>query len=360
MPDMDGFETAQKLKEDITVKEIPIIFITAKNNIEDIQKGFDSGGFDYIMKPFNNTELLARVKTHVNLKKAMDNIKKLSTAVEQSASSIIITDINGIIEYVNKKVTSISGYNKNELIGANPRLFKSGKQTKEYYMKLWDTILSGTEWNGEFCNKSKSGALYWELSTITPIRNDSGEVINFIGIQEDITLRKQMEEKLRIHATTDNMTGLFNRRFGLEILDKEMQLIKRQNGSLVIIFIDANNLKLANDKFGHHEGDSLLLIISESLKKYLRNSDTLCRLGGDEFLIILPDCNIEQASEIWKRIQQNFDEINKSKIKPYPVTVSHGFGLYNPKSEDIDLDQLVARADEAMYEDKQISKKLKE
>ncbi len=125
-----------------------------------------------------------------------DEIRKLYRGIEQSPASIIITDLKGNIEYANTKVIKISGYNLEEIIGQNPRIFSSGEKSKEEYKELWDVILSGNVWYGELHNKKKNGELYWESVSISPIVNDKGEITNFIGIKEDITDRKQMISEL--------------------------------------------------------------------------------------------------------------------------------------------------------------------
>ncbi|MBI9066902.1 MAG: PAS domain S-box protein [Salinivirgaceae bacterium] len=135
-------------------------------------------------------------------------ITKLSLAVEQSANSIVITDLNGNIEYTNPKFSKIAGYSKEEVIGQNPRIINSGKQPKAYYEEMWLTISAGNTWNGEFCNKTKNGNLFWENATITPIRNEGGELINYLAIKEDITARKFAEMALK--ESEEKTTILFN------------------------------------------------------------------------------------------------------------------------------------------------------
>ncbi|OYT17867.1 MAG: hypothetical protein B7C24_00355 [Bacteroidetes bacterium 4572_77] len=129
---------------------------------------------------------------------AQKQIKKLSTAVEQSANTIVITDIKGNIEYVNPKFTELTAYTADEVMGKNPRILKSGIHPKEYYEEMWQTITAGKIWKGEFCNKTKQGVLYWEQVVITPITDENNNIINFLGIKEDITERKKAEETLRL------------------------------------------------------------------------------------------------------------------------------------------------------------------
>lgn len=145
-----------------------------------------------------------------------DQFQKLSIAVEQSANSIIITDINGNIEYVNKKFIDISGYSFQEVLGKNPRILKTNYKSKDEYKELWDTILSGKEWNGVFCNRNKKGEIYWESATISPIKNENGDLINFLAIKEDITLTKKLENELvenqkMLSTLMSNLPGLVYR-----------------------------------------------------------------------------------------------------------------------------------------------------
>lgn len=140
---------------------------------------------------------LAMIEDITERKNAEDEIRKLSRAVEQSPVTVIITDINGDIEYVNPKFTETTGYSFEEVIGKNPRILKSGETSSEIYEKLWETVISGNEWKGELHNKNKNGKLYWELASISPIRNTDGKTTHFLGVKEDITKRKQAEEELR-------------------------------------------------------------------------------------------------------------------------------------------------------------------
>jgi PAS domain S-box-containing protein len=126
-----------------------------------------------------------------------EQFRKLTCAVEQSPTTVVITDIKGNIEYVNPKFTRLTGYTFKEAIGQNPSILKSGKTPPEEYKRLWEFITSGKEWHGEFCNKKKNGELYWESASISPIRNAEGVITHFVGIKEDITERKKMEEMLQ-------------------------------------------------------------------------------------------------------------------------------------------------------------------
>jgi diguanylate cyclase (GGDEF)-like protein len=165
-----------------------------------------------------------------------------------------------------------------------------------------------------------------------------------------------MEEQLSHLANTDMLTGAFNRRAGLLLLEAQMKQANRDKTQLTIVFVDIDNLKTVNDKYGHNEGDELITAVSNGIGQVLRASDTLCRIGGDEFLIILPKCNKEQADQTWNRVVDIFDHYNKSNSKPYEICASYGFAEYPPEKE-MPLDEFISLADREMYKCKQRLKK---
>jgi PAS domain S-box-containing protein len=221
MPGMDGFETCRRLKANEESKDIPVIFLSALADTDDKVKGLELGAVDYIAKPIQVKEVLARLNTHLTIrnlqnkkllqqneelkqeitkrKQVEEQLRKFSRAIEQSANTIVIADLNGTIEFVNPAFSIKTGYSSREAIGQNPRLLKSGKQPSEYYTELWSTITSGQVWTGELCNKRKNGELYWEFATISPIKDQNGKTTHYVAIKEDITQRKQAEEALRIY-----------------------------------------------------------------------------------------------------------------------------------------------------------------
>lgn len=152
---------------------------------------------NFLNDPAFNAVMLTMRDISVN-KKNEDQLRKLSLAVEQSSSSIVITDLDGNIEYVNPKFQQITGYTANELIGKNPKILKSGAQPQEYYKDMWETVKNGKTWTGQFLNKKKNGEFYWEAATISPIKNNEGVLTHFLGVKEDITERKNQEESLRL------------------------------------------------------------------------------------------------------------------------------------------------------------------
>ncbi|MBN2323375.1 MAG: PAS domain S-box protein [Spirochaetes bacterium] len=158
--------------------------------------------WEVVISPITDTkgeveQLIAISRDITERKLADEELRKLSIAVQQSPVSILITDVQGDIEYVNRRFSEITGYNYKEVLGKNPRLLKSGEHTPEFYDSLWGTISAGREWQGEICNKKKNGELFWESATISPIKNEEGMITHYIGIKENITDRRNLEDQLR-------------------------------------------------------------------------------------------------------------------------------------------------------------------
>jgi hypothetical protein len=228
MPGMDGYDVCRKLKTDARFKAIPVLFLTAHTDRDSRIKAVEAGADGFLSKPFDDLELKVQILAMTKLKaanrlhrlekeklaalvaertqelerelaerrRAEEELRTLLTAVEQSANMIEITDPNGNIEYVNPAFEKGTGYSSAEAIGRNPRILKSGRQDHAFYETLWETILSGKIWRGEFHNRRKDGSLYWESATISPVQNDKGKTVHFIAIKEDITGRKAMEASL--------------------------------------------------------------------------------------------------------------------------------------------------------------------
>ena len=220
MPGMNGFEVCKRLKasNNPQVKEIPIIFISALNQTLDKVKAFSTGGVDYITKPFQADEVLARVETHLTLRHlqrtlqernaqleqeiiehqmAEEKLRKFSRAVEQSANIIVISDLTGKVEYVNPAFCQATGYSQEEVIGSTANVFLSGDLPKEVHQQLWSTLERSEVWQGELLNKRKDGETYWEFATISPIRNSDGKTTHYLAVKENIMARKRMEEQLQ-------------------------------------------------------------------------------------------------------------------------------------------------------------------
>jgi len=222
---------------------------------------------------------------------------------------------------------------------------------------LWEglylRVLEGNMENEEQDYQAGHQQMYLDI-TLHPIINQ-GKITGISGFARDITQHKLAEEQLRLYAATDVMTGVLNRRTGMAVLETQLQLSKRNNIPLTVCFIDLNDLKGVNDHYGHAEGDAYILLVTQAMKINIRDMDTICRMGGDEFLIIFPQCNQVDAELIYSRINQHLNECNQQKAKPYPVSISHGTAEFYT-DQLLSAEDLVSLADTRMYEEKRIYK----
>jgi diguanylate cyclase (GGDEF)-like protein/PAS domain S-box-containing protein len=244
--------------------------------------------------------------------------RKLARAVEQSANAIVITDSKGQIEFVNPAFTRVTGYTLEEVQGQNPRVLKSGEQAPEFYRDLWGTIMSGETWQGEFHNRRKDGTLYWEAATISPIRRSDGQITHFVAVKEDITARKEAQdglkaanEQLRLQlkqieelqailreqAIRDPLTDLYNRRFLSEMMPRELLRAGREGYPVSMVMMDIDHFKEFNDTYGHEAGDVVLQTLAAHLEALTRQGDIVCRYGGEELLVVLPNVPLGIAAE---------------------------------------------------------------
>ena len=254
-----------------------------------------------------------------------NTLKKLSMAVEQSPNVVVITDVNGLIEYVNPRFTDITGYLPEEVIGKSPRLLNSGETTNEIYNDLWKTLLSGQEWRGVFHNKKKNGDLYWAEELISPITNNLGEITHFIALQEDITEVRRISDEIDFQTTHDLLTGLLNRNQFENELTRIVMHAHKHHSHHVLCFIDIDQFKIVNDTCGHLAGDELLRQISHLIRDKLRNRDTLARPGGDEFLILLEDASLAQGEHVIKMIMNDLKLFRfQWEDHNFPVEISAG------------------------------------
>jgi diguanylate cyclase (GGDEF)-like protein/PAS domain S-box-containing protein len=276
-------------------------------------------------------------------------LRILVTAVEQSPVSVIITDPNGIIEYVNAKFTQVTGYSAEEAIGKTPRIIKGGFLPGAFYKDLWQTILAGEEWHGVFHNRTKAGDLVWEVASISPIRDEHGAVTHFVGVKEDITELKQLQGQLEHMARHDQLTGLPNRFLFQDRLSQALVQSRRRGSQFAVMYMDLDEFKKVNDTHGHETGDALLVAAGERMQRCIRESDTLARLGGDEFALLLWDLKGPvNASRIAEALVQTLSEPFELGSSTCRIGVSIGISLYPRDGET--SDQLLSSADAAMYD----------
>ena len=281
--------------------------------------------------------------------------RKLHAAVENSPAVIVITDSDGLIEYVNPKFYTLTGYVAPEIMGQNPRILKAGTQPQEFYEQMWSTIKSGHDWWGEFHNRRKDGSFFWERASISPIKDDSGTITHFVAVKEDITEQKKGHEELAQMAHFDRLTGLPNRTLFFDRAAKAIHLAKRENKLCCVLFIDLDGFKNINDTHGHEVGDQVLCACAQRLQVTLRQSDTAARMGGDEFTVILTRLKRrEDAGVVAGKILASLARPLMIGSADCSVGASIGIGIFPEDAED--LEGLLRTADNAMYEVKRTGK----
>jgi diguanylate cyclase (GGDEF)-like protein/PAS domain S-box-containing protein len=386
MPEMDGFEVCRRLKASPQLKDIPVIFVTALNEAGSEVKGLELGAADYITKPVNVA--IARCRIHnllerENLRRQVeaqrdqleeevarrrqseDMLRKLSVAVEQSPASVVITDLDALIEYVNPRFTEVTGYSATEAIGQNPRVLQSGQMPKETYALMWQELTAGLVWHGELINRRKNGEVFWEETQIAPIKNPAGVVTHYVALKNEITERKHLEEQVLHFAFYDPLTQLANRRLLSDRVSQIMAASKRSACYAAAVVLDLDNFKPLNDKHGHLVGDLLLIEVAARLTCCVRETDTLARFGGDEFVVMLGELDVDRAVSTSQALAVA-EKIRHSLQEPYRLTVTQqgkadfvvehhctaSIGVVVFMNHEGSPDQVIEWADAAMYQAK--------
>lgn len=271
-------------------------------------------------------------------------------ALDQHAI-VSMTDPDGNITYANDRFCAISGFTREELLGANHRIIKSNHHPISFFADLWSTITAGRVWHGEVKNCRKNGEEYWVSSTVVPLSDASGRVSRFISIRTDITERKRAEEaleaanaELRRLATTDRLTGAWNRRHFEDQATLEIERVQRYGKPLALILLDIDQFKAVNDRLGHQVGDQVLLELVRRLSPNLRALDVLARWGGEEFAILAPHCSLDAGGQLAEKLRsllvaEPFKDVG---------AVTASFGVAELRAGE-SFDDWLKRTDDALY-----------
>jgi len=280
-----------------------------------------------------------------------DEIDLASKAFEHTAEGIFITNARADIISINKAFTEITGFSPTEVLGEKTHLFQSETRDQDFFENMWESLEVTGRWQGEIWNRNKEGEIYPEWLTITTVKNEKNEVTNYIGVFTDITARKQSEERLRFLATHDPLTDLPNRDLFNDRLNHTLARARRNRQEAAVLLLDLDQFKNINDTCGHSIGDRLLQIVATRLKKCLRKSDTVARMGGDEFTFILEEIPTRQVCKVVaQKILQTISEPYQINDHNLTITVSVGISIFPDHGHDPDT--LIKNADIAMYQAK--------
>ena len=275
-------------------------------------------------------------------------LKMLSSAVENSNSMVLITDLHGDIDYANPEFCKITGYEAKEITRLNSRVLRAEDADMQKLSDMWAVISAGGDWHGELRNKKKNGEYYWAMISISPITDDYGRVSHYVSVSEDVTEQKENHIKMEQLAYVDTLTGLANRILLRDRLEQGLKAVQRNSSRMALLYIDLDQFKRINDSLGHDVGDALLMQVADRLRHCVRHQDTVARMGGDEFVILLSDMDaMTSASSVARKILDSMREPHK--LLRHEIIITPSIGITIAPDDSLNADILLKNADMAMY-----------
>ncbi|MDJ0516217.1 MAG: diguanylate cyclase [Trichodesmium sp. MO_231.B1] len=349
MPEEDGFQVCHQLKHDLKYQDVPIIFITVSKEPEDSKLAFELGAVDYINKPFQHEEVLARVKTHLTIKKQAEELKqseaKSNTIVTHLYDGILIVDKDGVVKFANPAAARIFGQPLEVILNhtLGTPILTSDKALLDFIcpdgkLGVAEITVAKTEWQGETVN-------------IICLRDISDRQKAMQQLEVALTKQKELSQELEKMATTDPLTNIYNRRQIMKLAAQEFARSIRYQNSFSIFLMDIDKFKIINDTYGHQIGDKVIIEMVKTVLKNIRNVDIFGRLGGDEFMVILPETNKEQGVEVAKRIcssMRNIEITFEADIIKFSISI----GVASYSKEIKNLEEIICSADKALYKAK--------
>ncbi|WP_434782923.1 putative bifunctional diguanylate cyclase/phosphodiesterase [Ferrovum myxofaciens] len=359
LPDFNGLVALEIVQR--THPEVPVIMVTgALTDVEAVEL-IHAGAKDYVLKdrlarlaPAVRLTLLAEQEVHA--RKVVDQELRIAATAFETQEGIVITDRDQHILRVNCAFTRLTGYSAMEALGRTPAILKSGRQDAAFYQAMWETLNRDKYWQGELWNRRKNGEIYPEWLTITAVLDGDGQVTNYVGVFSDITLRKEADEKIHQLAFYDPLTGLPNRRLLHDRLQQAMTSSVRSQCKGALLFLDLDNFKVLNDTRGHDIGDLLLIEVAKCLRDCVRSGDTVARIGGDEFIIMLENLSEDTqqaaaaAQDVGEKVLKAINHSFSLQGVDYHCSSSIGINLFH--GNDTGMDDLLRHADTAMYQAK--------
>ncbi len=301
----------------------------------------------------NSKNVIAFIKRSNNIKVWEKDHYLYQQIFENSSEGIIVTDKNGLILTVNKAFSNITGYKKNEVMGKTPKVIKSNKHERNFYQTIWKTLDQEGYWEGEIWNRKKNGEAFLEWLSINSIVDKKNKTIHYIGFFHDITGQKKIEEDIQYLSYYDALTTLPNRfMFQDKLLKAIHNAKKNKNSKIALLYINLDRFKNINDTLGHVIGDLLLIEVSHRLQELIPKDNTLSRLSGDDFAILIPFIDDENmVLNFAQTILDDFKKPFKIKERDIFITVSIGISLYPENGEGVRT--LLKNSELAMFKAKE-------
>jgi len=285
-------------------------------------------------------------------------LKQAATVFESANEGILICDKNNTIVRANQRVEEITGYSEMELLGKNPKIFSSGDQSNKFYKDMWNQLILNGTWEGELWNRRQNGEVYPQSLKISTVFDDNKEPAYFIGLLSDITFEKEHQNALEKMAHFDALTNLPNRFLLSDRISQAIHSIQRTDEMSAIMFVDLDGFKLVNDTYGHQAGDYLLKTLANRLSNSIREGDTVARIGGDEFVVVISSTkDVHEFSFIEHRLLTETSKKVMFENNELNVSSSIGAVYYGHQyGKNMGSEQLLRLADQAMYQAKQQGK----
>jgi diguanylate cyclase (GGDEF)-like protein/PAS domain S-box-containing protein len=387
MPGIDGFEVCRRLKASPELSQVPVIFLSAQHDTDDKVRGFELGAVDFIAKPFQAEEILARTDAHVRLGRAQkalaeeralleqrvaERTAELGREVEQrraneeflrlasqvfeaTQDAIVVAGPDGRIVATNPAFTQISGYSAAEVLGRNVALLHAGDQDASWFAVMVQAVAKTGHWSGEILARRKNGDTYPGLLSASVVRDEAGQVINHVAVFMDITERKAEQHLIDFLSNHDALTGLPNRLLARQRFEQTLAAARREGRCVAVMCLDLDRFKSINDSYGHDIGDKALQVVSKYLSETVREGDTVTRQGGDEFQIIVADD--AQLGATMALAQKILAGLRKDLvIDGQQITVTSSIGIAVSLTDGDSLDELVRNGDTALFRAKEIGR----
>ncbi len=280
-------------------------------------------------------------------KHAEEQLRLAARVFDRAAEGVLVTDINQRVLTVNDAFVKVTGYGREDIVGKTPQLLSSGKHLPIFYSDMWEKINAQGWWQGEIWNRKKDGELYLEWLSINTVKDQAGAVVNYVAMFSDITQVRESQNRIEFLATHDDLTGLPNRTLFNDRLRLALARAGRSKENLAILFLDLDNFKVVNDTLGHNIGDELLKQAAQRLLDCVRVQDTVARMGGDEFVILLESSERHEAAMTAHRL---INAISMSySLNDHECFVSASIGISMFPKDATDPTGLMRNADAAMY-----------
>jgi len=287
-------------------------------------------------------------------KHAEEQMLLAARVFDRASEAIVVTDPEARILTVNAAFTEVTGYSREEAVGQTPALLKSGKHPAEFYVEMWESLRRNGWWQGEIWNLRKNGEAYLEWLSINSVKDAQGSVLNYIALFNDITLVKESQQRVEFLATHDELTSLPNRTLLDDRLRVAIARAERNDASLAVLFVDLDDFKVINDTLGHEFGDAILVQAAERLRACIRSEDTVARMGGDEFVLLLENADRTTVAITAERVVKVLSRGYQLGKREYVASASVGISLYPDDGRE--KSTLLRHADTAMYHAKEHGK----